>query len=109
MIEKHHRWNVSFKPPILGFIFSVLLLIAMYRFATHHHLAGSLLHLTILGFAIFQVILQLIFFLHLGMESKPNWNSIAFTFMVLVVIIVIGGSIWIMSNLNYNLMPTMEH
>lgn len=107
MIERHHGWNVSYKPPVLGFILSLLITVAMYRFATKHHLTGSMLFLSIIGLGMVQAFVQLIFFLHVGMESKPHWNTISFYFTVLVVVIIIGGSIWIMNNLSYNLMPSM--
>jgi cytochrome o ubiquinol oxidase operon protein cyoD len=106
MIDAHHGWNASFKPQFLGFVMSVMLTVAVYRIVTHHELTGSLLSLTIFGFAFLQAIIQLVFFLHLGLESKPHWGLITFLFTVLVVAIVIGGSLWIMSNLDYDLMPT---
>lgn len=105
MIDLHHRWNLSYKPSILGFVFSLILLFAAHRFATHHHLTGKALVFAILGIGVLQALVQLVFFLHLGMESKPRWNLISFLFMVMVAIIVIGGSIWIMQNIYYNEMP----
>jgi cytochrome o ubiquinol oxidase subunit IV len=109
MIEREHGWNVSYKPPIIGFILSLLLIAAVYRFVTRHHLSGWSLTFAVFGFGLIQAIIQLVFFLHLGLESKPHWSSISFLFMVLVIVIVIGGSLWIMQNLNYNVMPPMEH
>lgn len=104
MIDAHHGWNASFKPQFLGFVMSLLLVLASYLIVTHHHLSNDILDLSIVGFAFAQALIQLVFFLHLGMESKPHWNTIMFLFVVLVIFIVIGGSLWIMSNLNYNLM-----
>ena len=109
MIDPHHGWNVSFKPQYLGFISSLILTIAIYRIVIHHHLGGWVLAMAIFGLALIQAFVQLIFFLHLSLETKPRWNLITFLFTVLVIIVVIGGSLWIMSNLNYNLMPTMKH
>jgi len=109
MIDTHHGWNASFKPQFLGFVTSIILLVAVYLLVTHHHLTNGPLRMTIFGSAIAQAVLQLIFFLHLGLESKPHWNTITFLFVVMVIIIVLGGSLWIMDNLNYNLMPNMEH
>jgi cytochrome o ubiquinol oxidase subunit IV len=109
MIDAHHGWNASFKPQFLGFVLSVLLVAASYRIVTHYHLAHWALTFTIFGIAIAQALIQLVFFLHLGLESKPYWNTITFIFVVLVIVIVIGGSLWIMDNLSYNLMPDMKH
>lgn len=55
--------------------------------------------------AIIQLVVQLIFFFHLGHESKPRLNTVSFLFMLMVVGIIGFGSLWIMYNLNYNMMP----
>ena len=107
MIDLHHGWNVSFKPLTLGFLFSLIFTFAVYRIVTHYHLTHELLIVTVVGLGCLQVLTQLIFFLHLGLEAKPHWNVIMFLFMVLLIIILVGGSIWIMHNLSYNVMPDM--
>lgn len=107
MIDLHHGWNASFKPVFLGFVVSLILVIATYFIFTKHHLSDGALILTIAGITIAGALVQLFFFLHLGMESKPHWNTITFVFGALVIIIVIGGSLWIMNNVMYDLMPPM--
>ena len=109
MIDPQHGWNVSYKPQFIGFILSMMLIISAYRIVTHHHLSEDLLTLTLIGLALGQAVVQLVFFLHLGLESKPRWNMLMFLFTVMVILIVLGGSLWIMDNLDYNLMPKMEH
>ena len=109
MIDTHHGWNLSYKPQYVGFVMSVILTVAAYRIVVNHELSDFLLMITIVGFAFLQAIIQLVFFLHLGLESRPHWGMITFLFTVLVLVIFIGGSLWIMNNLDYNLMPTMSH
>jgi len=106
MIDPRHGWNVSFKPQYLGFVLSLILVLASYRIVTHYHLSSTALILTLFGLVILQALLQLVFFLHLGLESKPHWNLVTFLFTVLVVVVIVGGTLWIMYNLNYNLMPS---
>jgi cytochrome o ubiquinol oxidase operon protein cyoD len=108
MMDTHHGWNFSHKPQYIGFVMSFVLTVAAYRITINHELSDSLLTLTIVGFAFLQALIQLVFFLHLGLESKPHWSLVTFLFTVLVILIVIGGSLWIMNNLDYNLMPTMH-
>lgn len=105
MIDRHHGWNKSFKPLFIGFTLSFILLVALFRLDVYHHLPEKILNFTTVSFAILLVALQLIFFFHLGLETKPAWNTISFLFVVLVIIIIVGGSLWIMHNLNYNVMP----
>lgn len=106
MIERHYGWNKSFKPLWLGLVFSLLLTVASYRILTRYHLTHTHLVVTLFTLGIVQALLQFVFFLHLGVEKKPRWNLMLFLFTLLVLILVIGGSIWIMENLNYNLMTT---
>ncbi len=108
MIDVHHGWNRSYKPQFVGYLMSFLLTFAIYRIVTHHELRDGLLSYTIVGFTLLQALIQFFFYFHLGLESKPHWSTITFLFTVLVLIIVIGGSLWIMNNINYDLMPKMQ-
>ncbi len=106
MIDRHHGWNVSIKPVILGFFLSLIILFALYKIVLREHLSGDLFKISVMGLTMFLAFLQLVLFLQVGMESKPHWVSISLLFTILVIFIVIGGSLWIMNNLEYNLMPT---
>jgi len=59
--------------------------------------------LVVLAFA--QIGIHLVFFLHLGSGPDSTNNILALAFGVLIVFLVIAGSVWIMTNLNNNLMP----
>lgn len=105
MIDTHHRWNVSYTPLFIGFILSLILTIATYLIAMHYHLMQWILVFIVVGLGVMQSLLQLVFFMHLGLESKPKWNLLVFIYTVALLIIVVGGSLWIMANLDYNMMP----
>lgn len=95
----------SIKTYTIAFSLSIVLTFASYFFVTRHLLSGSILISAIFTFCLLQVFVQLLFFLHLGQEKKPRWNLTVFLFMLMVLVIVVAGSIWIMNNLSYNLMP----
>ena len=59
--------------------------------------------------AIAQIGVQLVFSLHLGSGPESTNNILVLAFGVLVVVLVIGGSIWIIANINENtmLMPNL--
>jgi len=59
--------------------------------------------LIVLAFA--QIGVHLVFFLHLGTGPDSTNNILALAFGVLIVFLVITGSIWIIANLNSNVMP----
>ena len=54
--------------------------------------------------ALAQIGVHLVFFLHLGTGSDSTNNILALAFGVLIVFLIIAGSIWIIANLNGNMM-----
>lgn len=96
------------KAYITGYILSVILTIIAFGLVMVAHLPKKILIADILGLAIVQLFVQLYFFLHLGREQKPYWNALVFLFAVGVVVIIVGGSLWIMNNLNYNMTMSPE-
>lgn len=54
--------------------------------------------------AVIQLIVQCVFFLRLNMGKEGQWNLLPFLFAILIIAILVGGSLWIMINLNYNMM-----
>jgi len=93
---------------VAGFLLSIILTFAAYILVANHILSGVSLVAVIIGLAIIQLFVQLFFFLHLGKESKPRWNLLMLSFALGVVIIIVFGSLWIMNNLNYNMMQDMH-
>ena len=55
--------------------------------------------------AIAQMGVHLVFFLHISTGPDATNNVMALAFGVLIVILLIGGSLWIMSHLNHNMLP----
>lgn len=95
---------------VIGFILSIILTLAAYLLVDQHVVSGhmawghSFLMVAVVALALVQMIVQLIFFLHLGRESKPYWNLIVFLYAFLLVTIIVIGSLWVMYHLNYNMM-----
>jgi cytochrome o ubiquinol oxidase subunit IV len=59
----------------------------------------------IIVLAIAQMGVHLVFFLHITTGADNTNNVLALAFGLLIVFLVIGGSLWIMANLNHNMMP----
>jgi cytochrome o ubiquinol oxidase operon protein cyoD len=58
--------------------------------------------------AIARMAVHLVFFLHITTGPDNTNDVLALAFGVLIVTIVVAGSVWIMSNLNDNMMPPAE-
>jgi len=58
--------------------------------------------------AIAQMGVHLVFFLHITTGPDNTNNVLALAFGVLIVTLVVAGSLWIMTNLNQNMMLPAE-
>lgn len=92
----------------IGFISSIALTLIAYSLVVGGILAGWALIISLGALALIQCIIQLIFFLHLGQESRPRWRLGVFLFMLLIILIVVVGSVWIMHSLNTRMMPSTQ-
>jgi len=87
-----------------GFILSVLLTAAAFGLVMTGTLTGHSALLAISGLAFVQIIVHLVFFLHMKASQEQKWNVLAFGFTVLTVVIVIIGTLWVMHNVSMNMM-----
>jgi cytochrome o ubiquinol oxidase operon protein cyoD len=94
---------------LLGYVIGLGL--AMLLTATSFFVAGTDLvwqpsiPVAIIVLAIAQMGVHLVFFLHITTGPDNTNNVLALAFGLMIVFLVIGGSLWIMSNLNHNMMP----
>lgn len=94
----------SVKTYLVGFILSIILTgipfwIVMEGSASHATMLAA-----ILVSAVVQIMVHLVCFLHMNTSSSERWNVAALAFTVLIIAILVVGSIWIMWNLNLNMM-----
>jgi cytochrome o ubiquinol oxidase subunit IV len=89
---------------MVGFVLSVLLTAAAFVLVTNGVLTGSHALFAIAGLALVQIVVHLVFFLHMNSSSEQRWNVTAFGFTVLTAVIVIGGTLWVMHNVAMNMM-----
>ena len=61
--------------------------------------------LVILAFAAVQIVVHMIYFLHMSPKSEGGWTMLALIFTVVLVVITLTGSLWVMFHLKGNMMP----
>ncbi len=91
-----------------GFILSLVLTLGSYFVIIHpefFHLDARMAVFAILVLAFLQSVVQYIFFLHIWDDNEPVWNVGFFVSTVLLILVIVLFSIWIMSHLDYNMMP----
>lgn len=91
---------------VIGFILSLIFTAIPYYLVVNKSISGDMLLVTIVGFAVLQMVIQILFFLHLGRGPKPLYNIVFFVSTVGIILVVVGGSLFIMKHLHYNMSPT---
>lgn len=103
MQQATHRSLSSY---LFGYLSSVALTVVAFLLVYTETLSGWTLITVVSLFALVQAALQLKYFLHLGEEGKPHWETAFFFFTMLILFIIVAGSLWVMNDLNERM---MEH
>lgn len=99
----------TLKGYMTGFVLSVILTaIPFWIVLTGGLHTSGMTALVILGFAAVQIVVHMVFFLHMNSKSEGGWTLLALIFTVVLVVITLTGSIWVMYHLNHNMMPSMQ-
>lgn len=104
-MSTQHDTSKHMRNYIIGFALSVILTLIAFAIVWQSLLEDIYLISVLIILAISQLYVQIVFFFNLNDEQKPKWNTMAFLFMMLIVLIVVLGSLWIMTSLDYNMMP----
>jgi len=90
---------------LIGLVLSVLLTVAAFGLTISGNWPAdtSLIIITVL--AIVQIIVHLVFFLHMGFStSSQRWDAVSFGYTVLCVLFLVIGTVWVMQNVAMNMM-----
>lgn len=105
--DDHHAGGAahgSVKEYVIGLILSLVLTAIAFGVVMFGSLGETISIILILLCAVGQMLVQLIFFLHMNGSSEQAWNTLSAVFVTILVAILIVGSIWIMQHLNHNML-----
>lgn len=109
----HHGEDIphaTLRDYLVGFALAVILTVIPFWLVMGDVLADKQLTTAIiLVFAVAQMLVHIVYFLHLNTHSQGGWNMLAAIFTVVLVVITVSGSLWVMFNMNANMMPLSEH
>jgi len=92
-----------------GFILSVILTAIPFWLVMGKVFGNSsTTALVILGFAAVQIVVHMVYFLHMNARSEGGWTMLALIFTLVLVVITLSGSLWVMFHMNANMMPSMH-
>lgn len=99
----------SLRGYITGFLLSVVLTAIPFWLVMNDVLGNSTLTaIVIMAFAAVQIVVHMVYFLHMNSRSEEGWNMLGLIFTIIIVVIVLSGSLWVMYHLNTNMMPDMH-
>jgi cytochrome o ubiquinol oxidase operon protein cyoD len=90
---------------LLGMALAVLLTGASFWAAGTDLIWGPGIPIALGVFAVAQMGVHLVFFLHISTGPDNTNNILALAFGIMIVVLVVAGSLWIVANLNHNMMP----
>lgn len=98
----------TLKDYAIGFVLSVILTaIPFWLVMAKVFDKSSTTAMVILGFAAVQVIVHMVYFLHMNGKNEGGWTLLSTLFTLILLVIVLAGSIWVMYHMNINMMPSM--
>jgi cytochrome o ubiquinol oxidase operon protein cyoD len=87
-----------------GFVLAIILTAIPFALVMSSAASRTVTLLVIVAAAVVQILVHLHYFLHLDTSSAARWNLLALLFTLLIMVLFVGGSIWIMYELHYRLM-----
>ena len=108
----HHEEfpHVTRKEYNTGFILSVILTAIPFGLVMSGAIENpDVAAMVVMGFGAVQIIVHMVYFLHMNRKAQGGWTFLAFVFTAILLAITLVGSLWVMYHLNYNLMPATNH
>jgi cytochrome o ubiquinol oxidase operon protein cyoD len=102
------HYHGSRRAYLIGFALSVVLTALPFWLVMTGALAAQTSAILIIAFAVAQILVHTVCFLHVNTRSEGGWTLMAYAFAAVMVLIVIAGSLWIMYHINSNMMPMTE-
>ena len=100
--------HFSLRDYTIGFVASIVLTAIPFWLVMGNVIAGSrTTAVVLLAFATVQIVVHMIYFLHMNTRSESGWSLLALIFTLVLVVITLAGSLWVMYHLNTNIMPGM--
>ncbi len=100
----------TLKGYMTGFVLAVILTAIPFWLVMGKVFASSTTTaIVVLAIAAVQIVVHMIYFLHMNTKSEGGWSLLALLFTLMLVVITLSGSLWVMYHLNHNMMPASMH
>ena len=107
--DAHHGDGLphgSMRDYVTGFILSVILSAIPFWLVMTRPLEAGVTAALVVAFAVVQIVVHMVYFLHMSPKSDDGWTMTSLIFTIIVVVIMLAGSLWVMHHMNTNMMPS---
>lgn len=100
----------SLKEYVIGFVLSVILTAIPFWLVMANVITDRTTAVLVLGgLAVVQIVVHMVFFLHMNGKVEGGWTLLSTIFTIVFVAIAIAGTLWVMFHMNTNMMPMHLH
>lgn len=104
--DEHSPVHITASGYVVGFVLSVILTAIPFWLVMDKVIASAATTaFVILAFAVVQMFVHMVFFLHMNAKSEGGWNMLALIFTLVLLVILLAGSLWVMHEMNIHMMP----
>ena len=100
--------HASMRDYAIGFLLSAVLTAIPFWLVMTWPLEAGATAAIIMVFAVAQIIVHMVYFLHMTPKAEGGWSLTSLVFTIIILAIALAGSLWVMHHLNTNMMP-MPH
>ena len=105
----HDAGHGSLQSYLIGFVASIVLTAIPFWLVMGGVLESKLLTAVfVMALGAIQIVVHMIFFLHMNARSEGGWTMMALIFTIVILGIALAGSLWVMHHLNANMMPMTQ-
>jgi len=95
---------------LTGFVLSVILTAIPFWLVMSHTISDRSIAVLVLGgFAVAQILVHMVYFLHMNGKLEGGWTMLSTLFTIVFLVIAVAGTLWVMFHMNANMMPAHQH
>ena len=100
----------TFSGYMIGFFLSIILTAIPFAVVMGDVFENRTTTVAVIAFfAVVQIIVHMVFFLHMNGKIEGGWTLMSTIFTLVFVAVTLAGTLWVMNHMNANMMPGHKH
>jgi len=100
----------TFSGYMIGFFLSIILTAIPFAVVMGDVFENRTTTVVVIAFfAVVQIIVHMVYFLHMNGKIEGGWTLMSTIFTIVFVAVTLAGTLWVMYHMNTNMMPGHNH